>query len=382
MNGATIRRIAIWLSIALSFTTLLVILGRTSSTADPTITSGKPSGTRILSELLEQNGLSVRQDRNQMPQLKSDELALAFVKVEDGVPTWPGQSPQPFPTESTIRKRLGLQAEQGRRIVLIYLDQNFNRATVALPEPGLVQNQLNPKLKPRKVDTSRATGAVSSSLDYSSFRGDLLPVWMIDQKIPMVSFETRGAGMVIHIHDGIAATNRFIDRNENAAFFTDLITSLAGPSKKVVFTEASFGNIADDGILSALGGWARASMWQAILLFGVIAWTFAVPFGMPWIQRRRQSGTRDLMEAFSALMRRARNRPLAMGFLISSIERDMRRSVGLAQNAPESVLKQRIPPEAWARFEAVRYSSKTDAPLRELQSLRDEFRAARPGRKT
>lgn len=378
MSGSTIRRLAIWLSIALSFTTLMVILGRTGNEVDPTITSSKPSGLRLLSELLETNGIEVKQNRNQIPQLLDSEVSIALLRVRDGKVDWPGEELQFQDRKSTIRSNLASQVKKGHRLILVYVNDDFNRSSIALTSPISVQNAMLKNSPIYAVDGNPSTMEELFPLGYEPATRDALSVWQSSTtEQPLVSYEVMGKGLIVHVHDGIGLTNRFLDQHQNAAFYLQLVKSVAGDRSSVTFTEASFGNIADDGLISALGGWARSAVWQGFLLFGVIAWSFAIGFGLPIVDRRRQSGTRDLMEAMNQLLKRAKNRPMAMQQVFHALESDLKRSVGLPRSANQEALQQRVPVQLFDKLQRVKGQialSGGGQSLAELDELRREVR--------
>lgn len=323
IGGAILRRITFWLCMTLSLTTLLVVLGRSSNETFPSITSSKPSGTRLAAEILESNGFKVRQDLNSAPQVANDEVIIAFVRRHARDP---------------MAKSLLKKVSEGRRMIVILVSADFNAATTSAEAPIQIENNFQKRLL-------RVNGAASQDLDFWS-GSEPLDVWVdAATKRALVSYQVQGNGVIATVHDGLGFTNRFIDRADNATFFATLVRSVAGESNKVVFTEATFGNISDEGMISALGGWARATVWQGYLLFGVVAWSHAVIFGIPLALRRRQAGTRDLMEAFAQMLMRSRNLKMAQSQVVGALRRDLLRTASLPINATDALLESRLPPE-------------------------------------
>lgn len=323
IGGALLRRITFWLCIILSCTTLLVVLGRSSNATFPSITSSKPSGTRLAAEVLELNGFKVRQDLNSAPQVANDEVIIAFVRRQ-------GRDP--------MAKFLLSKVSEGRRMIVIMVSDDFNAATTSAETPIQIQNSFQDRIL-------RVNGTVALEPDFWS-GSEPLDVWVdASTKQALVSFQAQGNGVIATVHDGLGFTNRFIDRADNAAFFATLVRSVAGENKRVVFTEATFGNVFDEGMISALGGWARATVWQGYLLFGVVAWSSAVIFGIPLPLRRRQAGTRDLMEAFAQMLQRAKNLKMAQSQVVESLRRDLLRMASLPANATDAMLESRLPQE-------------------------------------
>ena len=323
IGGGILRRITFWLCMTLSCTTLLVVLGRSSNETFPSVTSSKPSGTRLSADILELDGFKVRQDLNSAPQIAMDEVIIAYVRRQGRVP---------------MAKSLLKKVSEGRRMIVILVSDDFNSATTSAEIPIQIENSFQNRLL-------RVNGIVSQEPDFWS-ESEPLDVWVdATTKQAFVSFQAEGNGVIATVHDGLGFTNRFIDRADNASFFATLVRSVAGESKRVVFTEATFGNVSDEGMISALGGWARATIWQGYLLFGVVAWSCAVIFGIPVPLRRRQAGTRDLMEAFAQMLQRAKNLKMAQGQVVESLRRDLRKMASLSANATDALLESRLPQE-------------------------------------
>ena len=363
MTGATLRRVTVWLCIALSFTTLLVVLGRNANEVMPTITSSKPSGTRLAADVLESNGFKVRQDLNQSPQIAADETIVAFVITSSGEPKWPGDA---WGGTSQIRAKLTEQVVAGRKMIVVLLRDDFNQGTKTASLS--TYQQVYSKTKPFKVHAG--PNPMAYAIDNSKGT-EPITVWMNEAGTStLVSYESMGDGVVAHVHDGVAFTNRFIDQADNAAFFATLVSSVAGKSKKIVFTEASFGNVSDSGMISALGGWARATVWQGYLLFGVIAWTSALTFGLPMIRRRRQAGVRDLMEAFAKMLARSKNPRMAQDLMISALRRDLLKMAALPAKATDSQMEARLPREMMEDLVAARGEPSHPATLAAISRLR------------
>lgn len=361
MTGSALRRATVWLCITLSFTTLLVVLGRSSKEAFPSITSSKPSGTRLAAEVLEADGFSVRQDLTSSPQLSEGEIAIAFVRAYDARHSW---SESNWNERNVTHKALMRQVRQGGTLVVIGFTPDFNLSSERDNQATSYFNSFRPGR------AYRINGDIRQLIP-SSWDNSLVNVWVNhDGSKSMVSYESAGQGIVAHVSDGIGFSNRFIDQADNAAFFANLIRSLAGKNRRVVFTEATFGNIADVGMISALGGWARAAIWQGYLLFGVIAWTASQTFGLPVGRRRRQAGVRDLMEAFAEMLKRSKQQGLAGQLLKDAIRRDLKRSVSLPERATDQQLSDRLPADQANDFFLAQKDPNNPASLAAISRLR------------
>lgn len=378
MTGAFARRLGLGLCLTLGLCTLMVLLDRARDETEPTITSAKPSGVRLFSELLEQSGLDVELNRNRWPRLAERQVAVAFVRTNQEGIEWPDGGEG---TRATFTELVA----NGQTLIAFYVPEDFNAASASASTLMEAQNELRPDEKPLKVSGAPFLSAEEvgdyflSRATMDSPRSEPLGVWTQDGQAS-VYYESLGKGVIVHVTNGVGATNRFIDRGDNAKFFVSLVKSLAGGKGEVVFTEAAQGNVVDESLFSGLGGWARATAWQLFALFLVVAWTSGVAFGLPIRDRRRQAGTRDLMEAFGSLMRRRRAPQFALTLVINAIKRDLKRSVGLPAAATEEALLARLPDGLAQRLLGVSASAAIHTkylPLEDLEQLRREAREFR-----
>ncbi len=375
MKGKAIRSTAIWLCAILTFTTLLVVLGRSDDRIFPSITSSKPSGTRLLSEILEVNGINVRQDRSRIPQAGAKDVVVAFVPLRGERPTW---SDRPvFSTETTdsaIQGSLYDIAVRGGRVVVVYLNGSLRQGTLDASEPKQVMHLYQKASAPLKVSAS--VRYPENYFPNPEFEDGLKPASQIDvwqsQEIPLVTFRAFGKGTLVEVTDGIGFTNRFIDKYDNANFAVQLFAPLVPKGASLVFAEASFGNMSEDSLISAIGGWARASLWQGLLLLGVIGWSLGTMFGLPTRSRLRQAGTRDLMEAFAHLLRRGKKRQIAVENVMGALEREVRLSVGLPVSASKKQVRNRVTSSIASDLDRLRHQN---APaINDIEALRSKLR--------
>ena len=157
-------------------------------------------------------------------------------------------------------------------------------------------------------------------------------------------------GERLHVYSGIIATNRFIDKNDNAVEAVRLVRTVAKPGSRLVFLEAAFGNGSEPGVLETLGSWALAGWWQLLLLGGVVIYTLGKPFGYPDEERPMQRGGRELIDAVSNIYRRSRMTQLALHAMYDEADRQVRRKLKLPVDAPVSERNRLIPTDLATAF--------------------------------
>src|SRR5262249_6709267 len=103
-------------------------------------------------------------------------------------------------------------------------------------------------------------------------------------------------GQEAYLANGIIATNRFIDRQQNAYVLLDMVKRVA-PARggRIVFAEATFGNAHIPGVFESIGTWALAGWFQLLFLGVVVVYSLGKPFGYPDPERRQERGARELM---------------------------------------------------------------------------------------
>jgi len=144
-------------------------------------------------------------------------------------------------------------------------------------------------------------------------------------KVPFVMIKNVGLGKEVNIANGIDATNRFIDRQANAFVLMNAVRVIARPGTRVVFAEASFGNVKTPSLLGMIGPWALAAWFQLIFLGIIVVYTLGKPFGLPDAERRQERGARDLMDAIADTLRRGRMTKLAINTVVSDTNRMLRK---------------------------------------------------------
>lgn len=280
---------------ALAVASVILVIGQSEQQTFPSITSTRPSGTAAFAELLRRSGYTVIQDRGQSKRFDPQATVIAF---DLGLRN----------LKEASRKLVMEHLANGGRVLILAIGNQFDQATLGSAGATIVyRNNLDSKSRSYLV-----TGEFSTSdLFYFLDAAVTFDLYLTDENTP-VEISKVGAGFVTTIGPGIAATNRFLDKADNAAFMLELTRRLAGPRKKLIFAESTFGNNRRTDLWEDLGDWASAARWQAVLTVLVIALTLGLRFGHAEKMRSVARGTRDLLDGFADVMTRGRKADLAL----------------------------------------------------------------------
>ncbi|MCC7229922.1 MAG: hypothetical protein IT203_05975 [Fimbriimonadaceae bacterium] len=328
-------RIAFALLSVLILAAILLTLGQREREARPSATSYNPSGLHALRQLLTERGIETRVDRYEQPRLAKNELVIAAY-VESG-PDLFGRKPL-----KAIEEALNGHLKKGGRVLVLPFDPDFQarsveavKATTGVIQPS-TKRELQVNTSPLTfstltIDSGRASAGSATFLNLE-FEAFAFASWMKDSfgsKDPFVITTKSRDGILARTADGLFATNRFIDRNNNAEVALSIIEGLVPKGGRVVFTEATLGEGLEPSLVGTLGPWAVGMWMQLILLFLVIVFTLGVRFGLPEQERRRQQGQRELLEAVSDVYRRANSVAVALDTAYEMADRRIRRGMKL-----------------------------------------------------
>ncbi|HZH97555.1 MAG TPA: hypothetical protein VEX38_01175, partial [Fimbriimonadaceae bacterium] len=247
--------------LALSFA--LLSLGRRESVAEPSADSYGPSGASAFAELLRKQGHRVRVSTRKNPELLSSDLVIAFYVRHE--PTWSDlgiKSPDELEEEIEVPGRAALERHLngGGKALVLELDQGFREASrIGISGQTKLTNVVDGTV--RRV--SKLDG-----LEPTDFAEDWIStLWIDESEAALVHGREQGRGLVVHANAGLLGTNRFIARDDNAAFLLGLVSSLAPPKSQIVFHEAYWGRIVEPSLMELLGPWAQAAWTQILVLF-------------------------------------------------------------------------------------------------------------------
>lgn len=302
-NRRLIPRTVVWtvgalIVLMLAGSTLLVF-GQEGPDAYPSALNTKPSGLAAFYNLLRADGYDVVIDRDERPKLEGAGLVVE-VRQEAPKIDWSGIVQGLEDEEPTITKSLRTFSEGGGKILSLMMPADFSEASRAATRKEVT-------LKGRKF-------AVSSLPDAGE------------------SFLTTEAGKppVVVAEVGLGVTNRFLGKEDNAAFYLSLFRGLAKPGSKVVFAEASFGNVQNRTLVDEFGSWAGIAIWQALLALGVGLFAIGRRFGLPVPDRFNERGTSELVASMGSALHRSKRYDQALMILLDDAYDRMRRSL----NAP------------------------------------------------
>jgi hypothetical protein len=178
-----------------------------------------------------------------------------------------------------------------------------------------------------------------------------------------------------------------LDQGDNAQFFLQTLRAFAPGAKRVVFSEASFGRARSVGVLETLGPWAEGGWYQILFLMAIVVITLNSRFGLPRQMRKPQTGTRELIDALTDTMIRAKATSLSLESSAEEADRRIRTLLKLPRDASDQE-RNRVLPEDVSMSLAlvVAASSSKKVPPNEalklttdLEKKVDEFAASRRG---
>jgi hypothetical protein len=325
--------IAVWVLVGiLAIAAASLSLGQSESTATPSASSYGPSGSLAFADLLRVQGHNVEVTTDANPTVSPNDVLVAFDVFSERV----------GPFEKQLKHLLQQHIIGGGRVVVLQLRQNFQAAT-KVAETRVQDAQDYAMGQPLKVNSDNEVKAYDGSL-----LGQILDslhnrVVVNKPDGPFAERYTMGTGSVLIVRDGIDATNRFLDKNDNAAVLLRALATEVKPHSHIVFLDAAAGNGTTSGVLETLGRWALAGWRQAILLFVVIAYSLGKSFGYPDEERKQQRGSRDLVDAVAYTYQRARASSVALRALLTDADLAIRRKLKLSREAPESEIRTLIP---------------------------------------
>jgi hypothetical protein len=353
--------VSIWVLLGLLAVAAAVLaLGRQESWPIPDSTSYAPSGTRAFADLLRSEGFLVRSIRQSSFRLYSDELAIAI--AVDGAGTSGSGGVQRF--EGALREHL----EKGGSALVGRLNEDFRAESLAaLAGPTTVEFSLHSELLPEGTNEAYSVSlGETPQWDYSmapfGLFGDGVAVWGTNSGVSFAELHSVGKGSFLFVKNGLGATNRFLDRAENADFYLLAVRMLAPKGSRIAFLEAAHTDTGDPSLTEVLGPWAVAGWSQVLVLFGVIVFTLGKRFGEADAPRERQVGSRELADAVSSLLARSRANDLALKKLVEDSDRRVRAHLKIPRDASTAKRDERLPPSLADAFSSAEAASKERVP--------------------
>lgn len=339
---------------------VLFLFARDDTTSLPAAESTLPSGTAAFAELLRRDGFQVEIEPYKRPQLPKDALVIAFhVEVPDFFRAMSEEGPAPDPAVVALEDWV----EAGGTLIGIEVPRDFTKATKGARAMKVVrdlQDETNPV-----VVTNGPTPPPSFPIEAT----EPMAVWSERIQGEIASVGDLGKGMLVTVNDGLGVTNRFIDKESNAQFYLDLVRTYAPASKRVVFAEGLLPSQRERGLLQDIGPYASAAWWQFVLLSVVVVFTLGKRFGLPEIERKKERGVRELVDAVASTMERGRQFPLALDLIARDVDLRVRRLVTLDNKASKQDRNRLIPPDLTAALNAAEHPGAEKLKPAEAQTI-------------
>ena len=324
----------------LLITAALLFSAREERLAYPSATNVRASGYAAFAELLRRDGYHVTVDRSISPRIDRDSLAISTFfgsstsgDFEVGMIGEPLQPDGPEPYLESLAKHV----RAGGSVLSIQHRRYFDRAANLSTDPRPIVSRADEERTyeinaPYTTEMTAITGL--EEIDYWG--------WYM-RGYPFVKYLASGDGVMVSVADGLPATNRFLDQNDNAEFMLDLVRRLAAKGSEVVFVEAGIGNFESPTVARTLGDWAVAARWQMLLLFAVLLFTLGRRFGLAERDRLVHRGSRELFDAVADVFRRSGNTGLALDNVLGECDQRTRAVLRVPRSLKRSDLLQRVP---------------------------------------
>jgi hypothetical protein len=309
----------------------LISLGHQDSEAQPEVSSFSPSGVSAFAELLRKSGIQVEVRTESKPKIEPNDVVVAFRIVGSDSDSEPDDgSPQ-----DRFNKNFWTAIDRGAMGIELHLKEDYlsaSRETAKTPYVTVTDHSTGASYK---VTDSGLTDANAFDEADDKDASAHLSLWQ-DKGGAFLKAYRYGKGTLLVPRDGIGITNRFIDKYDNAKAFSNLFSILTGKGKRVIFAEASFGNVHDPGLLEMIGPWANAAWQQLIFLGIVVVFTLGKRFGYPDESRSTQRSSRELLDAVADTYQRAHSTQATLATAYVAADTDLRLVLKLAKDAPRT----------------------------------------------
>ncbi len=362
-----------WMPLAWTLVGLLIVaaimmtLGKRDDRSFPSATSFSPSGSRAFRELLESKGYTVRVETSTLAKIDPDALYVAFLvqRTPSILETPTLLEPKPE-SKSETEERPSWEdrtVEQDRaavkpiarvvngkaNVLAIWLPRDFRTASLQARTSSNAESKRFGKLS---ISTSSELYPPNMG---SIVSDDYLEVWTLNQQPCNIIGTVKGVN-IGEAYQGLPFTNRFLDQQDNAAFALSTVASMAPPSKKIVFLEDSIGNAVNPGIFAMIGPWASAMWSQITFIFFALILFGSIRFGLAEERRRRQSGTRELVDALGETYARTRSSHLGLKSVYAEYDRQIRAKLKIPADAGPAERNKYLPTslaDAFARAQSL-----------------------------
>lgn len=324
---------------------VVLVFGRPSPLAKPSITNFKPSGYSIAAELLRRQGYTVTQELDPYKQLDPKAL-IVLVTIESESFISPIAEAEMDANVSAALGSLQSFEKKGGRWLELFMDEDFQQASRKETEPTKI----------RFVGKQGQEFQVSGVHETTAPLETVYPIAVDGSNAVIGGYNVKDAFLGIMAVNGIAFTNRYIDEYDNANLFVQLVKLSAQDRQHIIFFEPSWGNASPPSVLEVIGPWSIAMFWQLLLLLLVIAWTLAPRFGLIQSDPVKQRGTKDILEAMGLFLRRGKKHDQALEILLEDAHERIRRMTRSPVGTSETELHKLASPGLQKAIYAIRSS--------------------------
>jgi hypothetical protein len=346
---------------------LSITLNNREGQAFPSASSVKPSGTRALFELLRAQGYKVETTQLPRPKLEPGDTLVAFSIEPRGI--FDDQASTRL-MDRESRNELYSALRSGTNAVVFFLSPDFREASKAALEDTKDVQWAETSKHFKVTAPSDEAPELEAALPRITKKYSVLAKGADDV---LAEVSTATSGKLMYVRNGIFVTNRFLDKQDNAAAAVALVRGVAPAGGRVLFYERSFGNGSEPGLLETLGPWALAGWYQAIFLFIVVCYTLGKPFGLPEEARFRQSGSRELVEAVAQTYQRAQATDIALQSVYDQADRDLRHRLKLPKDATRAERDRLLPQPLVSALADVYVSLNERIPISEALNMAEKL---------
>jgi hypothetical protein len=321
---------------------ILISLGKKEVSTNPSLDSFAPSGLAAFGRLMSENGYSVSSTMTVMPSYLSTNDVLV-------VPLNETQGSTIDYDETGIGRQIARFLNKGGRVMLLRMSEDFAEVAPFLTA-STVKNRVTGKSY--KIHARAVNWSEKEPTGFTELRTSAV-IW--EQPSSDVGFGglTRiGKGVAFSIQDGLIATNRYIDKGQNADVLTQSMMMIAPKGSHLLFLGSAFYDEAPS-LVEILGPGATAGWLQIILCFFLIVFTLGKRFGLAEEPVQHQKGQRELVDAVAETYRRARSTRVACRAAYDRADQDVRRALKISSEVPASERDLRIPAALALEFRRV-----------------------------
>ncbi len=341
----------------------VMYFGRESTNSFPSIANNKPSGLAAFAELLTKEGYKVEIDRDERPRIADAQLVIAVEpneKLEDmiGIPEL--ETPPTPPIEISLANYI----KNGGTVLSFQIPEDFGYASTSVSSKQIRFD--NREYKVSSIDADAKQANLNSQIkDSLNKKGDQ----SLQESKSEVIYPNSEGYLGVTLTSGIGLTNRFIGKEDNADFHLAIIKKLAPAGSKIVFTEATFGNILNRNLSNELGNWLSVAGWQIFILVAVIMFSLGRRMGFPVEEKFSERGTHELIHSMGQVLKRGHHYDQAAMILLDETYDRMRKALRAPLGVDIPALTKQAPSELASAIVSIRQSYGKQLSRKDWQSM-------------